>query len=237
MIQAKHGEPGSFKCAHGVESFPLWHRAYLREFELAMQEADVANGKDGRIGLPYWDWTDEDMNFKEMLPSIVRNQFAQLPDKLMPADVHTPRINRRSDDAIRYALKKDGVVEDTYAVLRVDQHRYAASTGTHSVLASVEKVHNILHVISGYPMSTVGWASFDILFFLHHCQIDRIYESYLAAHPDSAGEFVAHQANQKVNRADKELEPFVDEKTGKAVMPIDMFKCDRYTYAALLHSM
>lgn len=51
-----HGWPKGY-CAHGIISFPAWHRAYLSTFEAAMQEADKQNGNNGLIGLPYWDWT------------------------------------------------------------------------------------------------------------------------------------------------------------------------------------
>ena len=37
-----------------------WHRAYLVELEQALQAADRALGNDGRIAVPYWDFTDID---------------------------------------------------------------------------------------------------------------------------------------------------------------------------------
>ena len=33
------------------------------------------------------------------------------------------------------------------------------------------------------------------MFWLHHCNVDRIYDKYLELEPDSASEFEAHQAN------------------------------------------
>ena len=44
-------------CTHGVECFPNWHRIYMLEFEQTLRRADLENGGDGNIGLPYWDWT------------------------------------------------------------------------------------------------------------------------------------------------------------------------------------
>ncbi len=52
-IAGHHGWPGHY-CNHGIESFPVWHRAYMLEFEGALQAADVANGGDGKLALPYW---------------------------------------------------------------------------------------------------------------------------------------------------------------------------------------
>lgn len=58
-------------CAHGKETFPGWHRAYLVDFETAMKIADEKNGNDGQLSLPYWDWTNEAMNAKEPIPAII----------------------------------------------------------------------------------------------------------------------------------------------------------------------
>eukprot|EP00965_Chrysotila_dentata_P160301 5293305-Pleurochrysis_carterae.AAC.1 len=39
--------------------------------------------------------------------------------------------------------------------------------------------HNSIHVAVGYPMTSVKWAAFHPIFFLHHCNVDRLYEAYL----------------------------------------------------------
>ena len=43
-------------------------------------------------------------------------------------------------------------------------------------------------------MSDVSLAAYDIMFWLHHCNIDRIYEKYIKDEPDSKYEFQAHQS-------------------------------------------
>jgi len=56
------GQKG-FYCHHGTEAFPAWHRFYLRDFEYALQQNDIALDakrdvslihKYGPITLPYW---------------------------------------------------------------------------------------------------------------------------------------------------------------------------------------
>lgn len=42
-------------------------------------------------------------------------------------------------------------------------------------------------------MSTVKYAAFDPLFWLHHCNVDRLYESYITLNPDSKMEFQSFQ--------------------------------------------
>jgi hypothetical protein len=46
-------------------------------------------------------------------------------------------------------------------------------------------------------------------FYLHHCNLDRIYEAYLKCHPDSQQEFAATQQrlNKESNEADRFSEP------------------------------
>jgi hypothetical protein len=85
VIKMMEGTPGTSQffriaayhdkhCAHGEETFPGWHRAYLLDFERTMRRADIANGNDGNIGLPFWDWTREKIN-GEVYPQCVRDRF------------------------------------------------------------------------------------------------------------------------------------------------------------------
>ena len=52
-ISAVHGLPTPIYCQHGTLDFPTWHRAYIYEFEMRLQE-QVAS-----VMLPYWDGTDQ----------------------------------------------------------------------------------------------------------------------------------------------------------------------------------
>ena len=45
--------------------------------------------------------------------------------------------------------------------------------------SSLESPHNSVHVALGWPMTSVAVAAFDPAFWLHHCNVDRIYEGYL----------------------------------------------------------
>ena len=96
-IAGYHGWPNDY-CAHRQEIFPAWHRAYLKEFETALQRADVRLGGDGNIGLPYWDWTET--SGREVFPAILRSgDLARMPEDLL-----APKS--RGDEA--YSLYRDG---------------------------------------------------------------------------------------------------------------------------------
>jgi hypothetical protein len=63
-----HGYPEDY-CTHRQESFPVWHRAYLIEFERCLQIADKELGNDGLIALPYWDFGTMEVN-GEVAPAV-----------------------------------------------------------------------------------------------------------------------------------------------------------------------
>lgn len=47
--------------------------------ERALIASDIELGNDGNIGLPYWDWSRDDIN-GEFLPKICREGWTDLPD-------------------------------------------------------------------------------------------------------------------------------------------------------------
>ena len=53
-LASYHGMPPPIYCEHQRETFPGWHRVYLHDFEQTLQRADIKNGNDGNISLPYW---------------------------------------------------------------------------------------------------------------------------------------------------------------------------------------
>jgi hypothetical protein len=68
----------------------------------------------------------------------------------------------------------------TEQALGEEAHWRAASTRWGGGV-SLETPHNDVHVACGFPMTSVTFAAFHPVFFLHHCNIDRLYEGYLRA--------------------------------------------------------
>jgi peptidoglycan hydrolase-like protein with peptidoglycan-binding domain len=94
---------------------------------------------------------------------------------------------------------------------------------------SIEGPHNSIHGIVSGIMSSFQ-SAFHPVFWLHHCNVDRIYEKYLALEPDSASEFQKHQAKQDPRPAQGFPEgpwgpyaPFTHHKTGKPFHARDCF--------------
>ena len=99
------------------------------EFERALQRADKALGNDGRIALPYWDWS---LNPEEGLPKGIRENFSGWPEGFWPDSLkNAPEISslRRADDkAIAAQLKSWGVARSAEQCLLASEHWAHAST-------------------------------------------------------------------------------------------------------------
>ena len=119
--------------AHRTACFPTWHRAYLLEFERMMRRADLALGGDGSIGLPYWDWTQPELN-GEVLPRFVRDrlmvEFAADFFPTAPArGAHGYRLSAtRTDADIQRLLLASDVAAKANACLLSSTYRMHAST-------------------------------------------------------------------------------------------------------------
>ena len=105
-LAAIHGglpplDPGEFPeyCVHGREAFPNWHRPYLLDFERTMRRADLALGGDGSIGLPYWDWSEAEVDGQARPPAsslISRDRPRPLISPRAPRDAATGAAGHRA---------------------------------------------------------------------------------------------------------------------------------------------
>jgi hypothetical protein len=227
-------------CAHRRECFPGWHRPYMLEFERAMRRADIALGGDGNIGLPYWDWTDIEVN-GEVLPGILRRRLMEeFPEDFFGDEgkIVTPDPGRhgykmsgtRSDARIKSMLSRGSVADAAAKCLHSLRHEQHATTAfSDNRFPSIETPHNNIHgYVSGIMASFQS--SFHPAFWLHHCNIDRIYEKYIQLEPDSSKEFMEHQAQLDPQPAAGfpegpwgPYEPFIHHKTGAKFHARDCF--------------
>ncbi len=242
-----HGWPNDY-CAHRQEVFPHWHRAYLCDVERSLIRADMDLGNDGNVGLPYWDWTRPTIN-GQVVPNLIRDNFGQIPSALQSqirsVAGGSTLINRgyqlSRDSTITRRLRSSFVNSKVNEALLQPQHWRAASTEW-SAGASIETSHNDIHVACGYPMTSVNYAAFHPIFFLHHCNVDRIYERYLTIETDSRLEFAARQRSlveqrsSRTNRFTAPLEPFFHPvRPNEPIMASDTFDIQGlgYSYDAL----
>lgn len=240
-----HGWPSQY-CAHGIGTFPTWHRAYLLDFEHALQNADRALGNDGDIGLPYWDWSDvEGPDGKEPFPKILSDpRLAQLPTNFFqPGEKPHPALQKpfKRNKNIPQLLKNANVAETARLALSGHQPwlKFASTQGGSD---SCEDPHNSVHVCVGSPMSSVAAAAFDPTFWLHHCNVDRLIQKYLTLNPKAMADAreLARSEHQQDPRSPDLFEtafpPFTHPLTHKAFQPAQAFTLEGlgYVYDKLL---
>lgn len=145
---------------HGDWLFLPWHRLELLSFE-----AIIARITDhAAFALPYWDY----------------NQTPQLPDYFFDSADALYRANRKAtaetDVAeLRWSMNKGKV--------RFDEDDFATFTGTPGKMGTIEAFgHNLVHSIVGGDMALLSTSPLDPIFYLHHANIDRAWQSWLDLH-------------------------------------------------------
>lgn len=157
-------------CEHASIFFLPWHRAYLTWFE------DTIRGLTGdpTWALPYWDYSEPDDERTLGLP----------PEFLVPQRT----VDGVLEDNPLFEASRSTFplpVEDTNIVPALSQLNYVRPfpragfggvdpDGRFGVLESLP--HNFIHVDLGGLMESPATAGRDPIFWLHHCNIDRLWE-------------------------------------------------------------
>jgi Common central domain of tyrosinase/Polyphenol oxidase middle domain len=139
------------QCQHGTNHFLTWHRAFIYQFENILRQASG----DDSFNLPYWDWSTS-----PSLPAAFRVSTSSLFDS-------TRSINAGQ------MLSSSVVVDDLLA--STSQLNFFSFS---NMLEG--SPHGAVHVLIGGRMGSVPTAANDPIFWLHHCNIDRVWDSWLA---------------------------------------------------------
>ena len=185
-------------AAHGGPLFLPWHRIMLLAFEYNLQ---VALG-DAGFALPYWDWVADGStasplwsNTEDFLgtgsggglyydPNLDPNLPGQYAVRLYEdPDGKFGQISPRG--VLRELGKQDRLpnttdVETAAKATEFDGPRYSGkSTGFRHNLEV--NLHNHVHNWVGGDRGDMGPSSSpnDPVFFLHHCNVDRIWEAWM----------------------------------------------------------
>lgn len=103
-------------------------------------------------------------------------------------DLVIPRKRFRKNGPRRYKLSKirnrtKTLRDKIYKALKKNEHHDSfgsfGKAGVKGHTGKLESVHNGVHNAAGPTMKSGKWAPFDPIFWLHHCNIDRMYELYL----------------------------------------------------------
>jgi hypothetical protein len=169
-IASFHGGPPVAYCEHGAPGFFTWHRAYMLAFENALRSVacDVA--------LPYWNWSSGPSTGVPAacrFPTYVNRLGTTVPNPLFSG----PRA------AGGQTSRRPDIDTTAFDDLAAGAQSALLATGFTSFQNSINGVHGGVHVRTGGDMGSVPTASYDPIFYLHHANIDRLWDQWQASHP------------------------------------------------------
>jgi tyrosinase len=241
-------------AAHSGPAFLPWHRYFLLRFEGYLRRALGAP----EFRLPYWDWAAdaalEDPRRSPLWSQENMGRFttrAVWPVRVVPAERGLTRLPRPR--ALARSLGAAGALPTRDALRTVlrDQLQYDAppydssSNGFRNYIEGWEgpaRIHNSVHVWVGGDM-TDSTSPNDPLFFLHHCNIDRIWHAWRARYPAApyvpsqrAPESLAfHRLNDALYSVFREAAPVTPRSVlDPRALGAPFSAADRYDYDTLV---
>ncbi len=175
---------------HRGPAFLPWHREYIRRFENALQAVDPG------VALPYWNWglgaaaetaalfqddhigpagSGGDSGFE-----VAAGYYAQAPNEVNPLGwtIH-PGVRPFGSGLQRNRDLDTGVLPTD-----ADVQNALGQGSFHDFRPTLEQapLHDFLHGWVGRDMARMTSPN-DPVFFLHHCQVDRIWAMWQQEHP------------------------------------------------------
>lgn len=177
------------QCAHASWFFLSWHRMYLGAFEAMVAKTVEELGGPSEWALPYWNYSQDPTEEPRarLLPEAFRD--STLPDGT-PNALFSQRFAVTNgdfglDDSIVTldALNADSFSDpndptENFGGLPPALNPFSNSSGRLEM-----RPHNVIHTSIGGFMQDPRTAAFDPIFWLHHCNIDRLWEVWRRADP------------------------------------------------------
>lgn len=173
--QAAPASPLWNECRHQTWNFVSWHRMYLYYFERIVRGQVVANGGSADWALPYWNYDGGGTH--NQLPTAFRSPTRNgAPNPLFVAQ-RKPAINAG-------AGLPPGITSPAFALSRT------AFVGTAEFGGGItppgpqfwgqtgrleQTPHNDVHSTISGLMGDPATAALDPIFWLHHCNVDRLW--------------------------------------------------------------
>ncbi len=171
------------QCQHQTWYFLPWHRGYLASLEAIVRDAIIGAGGPADWALPYWNYSDSSN-------SNVLNLPPAFTTPVMPDGTSNPLFVEQRFGAMPLPTSDvalDALTETLFAGTPGGDPGFGGiETGfSHvgGISGDVESLpHNVIHTdvggIGGL-MSDPVTAALDPIFYLHHCNIDRLWEVWL----------------------------------------------------------
>lgn len=187
--------PGWNSCTHNTWFFVAWHRIFVYYFEQIVRSVvEELHGADaaGEWALPYWNYCRG--GTYATLPDIFRQKGKVIVVGGDQTEVPNPLYVAERDPVINAGGQlNDNAIESTKALARpqfigkaqfggdrekVRQFGQKSSRGVFE-LTPHGTVHDGVGGLVGW-MSDIRVAAKDPIFWLHHCNLDRIWSEWLA---------------------------------------------------------
>lgn len=153
------------RAEHGNWRFLPWHRLQVAHMERIIGQVTGHTG----FAMPYWDWQVD-----RFLPPWVLDPTSPLFESQRDPAAETLDFQKA-----RFAESRD--------VARVSGDGFDAFCGRAGAAGRVEAYgHNIIHMLVGGLMSSTRTAALDPIFWLHHCNVDRVWATWHQKNGDSA---------------------------------------------------
>lgn len=151
---------------HRCWRFVAWHRAQLLAIEALVRdrtgEADFA--------MPYWNWLDP-----------VPDELFDLPALSMDGEALTGPRSVRRGDRIPARFVSDRFLGRLSDSVDVFLGQPASANGGRGGKGSAERYsHDSVHGFVGGDMAWIDYSPNDPIFWLHHCNIDRVWATWEA---------------------------------------------------------
>jgi hypothetical protein len=165
---------GAMQHGHNGPAFFPWHREFILRFEQALQAIDSS------VNLPYWDWTVDNLNSAGTESLIWRDDCMGGPGNpgqnfRVTTGPFAAWNLRRSNFNIFSSPGGGGSITSLM------------SNPDYNVFRGVEGPHGSAHVWVGGDMGSVATAVRDPVFFLLHCNVDRLWSEWIRQHQGTAG--------------------------------------------------
>jgi tyrosinase len=153
--------------AHGAPGFLPWHRAYLLDLERELQAIDPS------VSLPYW-------RFDQPAPNIFTPEFFGVSDALGTVQFSpTNPLQFWKTDGVQGINRRPFF--NTAAAppgLRTEAQTLALGTQYPAFRTLEGNPHGSAHTSFGGSISSINTAARDPLFFLLHCNVDRLWAKW-----------------------------------------------------------
>jgi len=200
MMQGPN-DPNGPNLAHRGPAFPAWHRELLKLYEQELQNA----AGDPNLTLPYWDWTKDQSAADPGFPfttdflggdgagnpndKVTNGDFSQASGWVLNCDEEGFGFLRRHFGGDGPGLPTPDSVKSALSITTYDSspwNRNSASANsfrnTLEGWVGPRQIHNAVHRWVGGSMQP-GTSPNDPVFFLHHCNIDRLWAVWEQKNP------------------------------------------------------